>query len=109
VAAALEKAGVPFAFASSGLKDMAAFVKNVGRAVKAGLSDEAAIRALTLGAATMAGAADRLGSLEKGRIANVIVTKGGLFDDSMAVAHVFVAGRPVVIEPPAPLGERPAR
>ena len=109
VAAALEKAGVPFAFSSSGLKDMANFVKNVGRAVKAGLPPEAAIRALTLGAATMAGAADRLGSIEKGRIANVIVTKGGFFDDSMAIAHVFVAGRPVVIEPPAPGGERPTR
>ena len=108
-AAALEKAGVPFAFSSSGLKDMAAFVKNVGRAVKAGLTAEAAIRALTLGAATMAGAADRLGAIEKGRVANVIVTKGGLLDDSMVVAHVFVAGRPVVIEPPAPRGERPVR
>ena len=109
VAAALERAGVPFAFSSAGLKDMAAFVKNIGRAVKAGLAEEAAVRALTIGAATMAGAADRLGSIEKGRIANVIVTKGGLFDDSMTVAHVFVAGRPVVIEPPASRGERPAR
>ena len=109
VAAALEKAGVPYAFSSAGLKDMADFTRNVGRAVKAGLSTEAAVRALTLGAATMAGAADRLGSIEKGRIANVIVTKGGLFDDAMAVAHVFVAGRPVAVEPPAPRGERPVR
>ena len=38
MAAALEKAGVPFAFSSAGLKDMAAFVKNIGRAVKAGLA-----------------------------------------------------------------------
>lgn len=109
VAAALEKVGVPYAFSSDGLKDMAMFIKNVGRAVKAGLPAEAAVRALTLGAAAIAGAADRVGSLEKGRIANVIVTKGGLFDDSMKVAHVFVAGRPVVIEPPAPNGERPGR
>ena len=109
VAGALHNAGVPFAFSSSGLKDMAAFLKNVGRAVKAGLPEDAAVRALTLGAATMAGAADRLGAIEKGRIANVIVTKGGLFDDSMTVAHVFVAGRPVVIEPPPSRGDRPAR
>jgi imidazolonepropionase-like amidohydrolase len=109
VAAALDRAGVPFAFSSAGLKDMAAFTKNVGRAVKAGLPAEAAVRALTLGAATMAGAADRLGSIEKGRIANVIVTKGGLFDDSMTIAHVFVAGRPVVIDPPAPRAERQTR
>jgi len=109
VAAALDKAGVPFAFSSSGLRDMAAFVKNVGRAVKAGLPEEAAVRALTLGAATMAGAPDRLGAIEKGRIANLIVTKGGLFDDAMSVAHVFVAGRPAVLERPASRGERPVR
>ena len=57
----------------------------------------------------MAGAADRLGAIEKGRIANVIVTKGGLFDEPAAIAHVFVAGRPVVIEPPAPPAERRTR
>lgn len=98
VPAALHKAGVPFAFASSGLREPRDFVRNVGRAVKEGLPAEAAIRALTIEAARMAGAADRVGSLEKGKIANVVVTEGELFDDKMRVRHVFVDGRMVSIE-----------
>ena len=61
------------------LHHAADFVRNVARAVREGLSEEAALRALTLDAARIAGAADRVGSLEKGKIANVIVTSGDLF------------------------------
>lgn len=102
----LEKAGVTFAFSSNGLRDPRDFVRNAARAVKDGLSPEAAIRALTIDAAKIAGAADRLGSLEKGKIANLVVTQGDLFDNAMKVRHVFVDGRPVVIEDPpaAPRG-----
>jgi imidazolonepropionase-like amidohydrolase len=100
-AAALEKAGVPFAFASAGLSDPKDFVKNAARAVEHGLSREAALRALTLGAATIAGAADRLGSLEAGKIANLIVTEGDLFDEKMAIKHVFVGGTSVALDAPA--------
>jgi imidazolonepropionase-like amidohydrolase len=97
-AGALEKAGVLFAFESDGLRDAKDFVKNAARAVKDGLPPDAAIRALTINAARIAGAADRLGSLEKGKIANVLVTEGDLFDDKMKVKHVFVDGRPVRLE-----------
>jgi imidazolonepropionase-like amidohydrolase len=60
-----------------------------------GLSKDAALKALTLNAATLAGAGDRLGSLERGKIANVIVTEGELFEEKSAIKHVFVNGRPV--------------
>jgi len=96
--AALEKAGVPFAFASSGLREPRDFVRNVARAVKEGLSPDAAIRALTIDAAKIAGASARLGSLEKGKIANVIVTDGDLFDEKTKVKHAFVDGWPVTID-----------
>ena len=62
-----------------------------------GLSKDAAIKALTLNAATLAGAADRLGSLDKGKIANVIVTDGDLFEEKTTIKHVFVNGRPVTL------------
>jgi imidazolonepropionase-like amidohydrolase len=91
----LAKAGIPFAFESAGLSDPKDFVKNAVKVVKAGLPADAAIRALTIGAATIAGAADRLGSLEKGKAANLIVTDGDLFDEKSTVKHVFVEGRPV--------------
>ena len=105
-AAALASAGVPFAFATAGLNEPADFVKNAAKAVQSGLSREDALRALTLQAATIAGAADRLGSLETGKIANVLVTEGELFDEKMQIKHVFVAGRPITIEPPASEGNR---
>jgi imidazolonepropionase-like amidohydrolase len=99
--AALAKAGVVFAFESGGLEDPKEFVANAAKAVKAGLAADAALRALTLDAAAIAGAADRLGSLEKGKIANVIVTEGDLFAEKTTIKHVFVDGRPVRIDEPA--------
>jgi imidazolonepropionase-like amidohydrolase len=98
-AAGLAKAGVPFAFASEGLSNEAEFLRNAARAVREGLDSEAAVRALTIDAARIAGAADRTGSLEKGKIANVIVTDGDLFGDRTKMRYVFVDGRPVDLEP----------
>jgi imidazolonepropionase-like amidohydrolase len=98
VPAALAKAGVPFAFSSDGLGEPRDFIKNAAKAVQAGLPREDALRALTLQAATIAGAADRLGSLEAGKVANVLVTEGDLFDEKMQIKHVFVGGRPINLE-----------
>jgi imidazolonepropionase-like amidohydrolase len=94
----LAKAGVTFAFESAGLADPKDFVKNAGKAVKAGLAEDAAIRALTISAATMAGVGDRLGSIEKGKVANLIVTDGNLFDEKTTVKRVFVEGRSVSLD-----------
>jgi imidazolonepropionase-like amidohydrolase len=106
--AGLAKAGIPFAFSGAGLSSAADFVKNVARAVREGLSEEAALRALTLDAAKIAGAGDRVGSLERGKIANVIVTSGDLFNESTRIRHVFVDGQMVNIEP-EPSGGRGGR
>ena len=95
---ALAKAGVSFAFESAGLSDPKDFVKNAAKAIKAGLAEETAIRALTLEAATIAGVADRLGSIEKGKIANLVVTDGNLFDERTKITRVFVEGRAVALE-----------
>ena len=101
VPAALEKAGIPFAFTAAGLQNPADFVRNVARTVKeGGLAEDVALKALTVNAAKLAGAGDRLGTLEKGRMANVIVTEGNLFD-APRIRYVFVAGWPVDIDLPA--------
>ncbi|MBP8274280.1 MAG: amidohydrolase family protein [Acidobacteria bacterium] len=95
-AAALEKAGIAYAFSSAGLQNPTDLVRGVARAIReGGLTADQAIRALTVNAARMAGAADRLGSLEKGKIANVIVTDGDLFADATRVRRVFIDGREV--------------
>jgi len=102
VPAALAAAGINFAFASAGASDPKDFVRNAAKAVKAGLAEDAAIRAMTIAAATIAGAADRLGSIEKGKMANLVVTDGNLFDEKTKITRVFVEGRPVSLEAAAP-------
>jgi imidazolonepropionase-like amidohydrolase len=102
----LAKAGVMFAFGSAGLTDPKDFVRNASKAVKAGLAQDAAIRALTISAATMAGVGDQLGSIEMGKVANLIVTDGNLFDEKTTIKRVFVEGRSVSLDmtPAAPAG-----
>jgi imidazolonepropionase-like amidohydrolase len=53
---------------------------------------------MTINAATIAGVADRLGSIEKGKAANLVMTDGNLFDDKTKITRVFVDGRPVALE-----------
>lgn len=96
-AGALAAAGVPFGFGSVGLKDPKEFVANVRVAVERGLTPEAAIRALTLDSATLAGAGARLGSIEGGKRANLLVTEGDLLDSKSKIKHVFVAGRLIAV------------
>src|SRR5262249_15564521 len=106
----LAKAGVTFAFSSAGLADPKDFVRNAAKAVKAGLAEDAAVRALTIAAATIAGAGDRLGSIEKGKLANLIVADGSLFEEKTKITRVFVEGRPVALDAPAPpAGRGPGR
>jgi imidazolonepropionase-like amidohydrolase len=88
----LARAGIRFAFASAGLTDARDFVRNAAKAVSARLPADAALRALTIDAAAIAGAADRLGSIEKGKIANLVVTDGDLFDAQVRIVRVFVGG-----------------
>jgi imidazolonepropionase-like amidohydrolase len=96
----LEKNGIPFAFAMGGLQNPADFIRAVARTVReGGLAEDSALKALTINAARLAGVGDRLGTLEKGKMANVIVTEGNLLD-SPRVRHVFVAGWPVDLEFP---------
>jgi imidazolonepropionase-like amidohydrolase len=102
VPAALDKAGVTFAFSATGLREPRDFVRNAARAVREGLSADAALRALTINAAKIAGADSRVGSIEKGKIANLLVTDGDLFEERTQVKHVFVDGRMIVLDAPAP-------
>jgi imidazolonepropionase-like amidohydrolase len=88
--AALHRAGIPFALVSGHAAD---FLAGVRKAIDRGLPRDAALRAITLGAAEALGVADRMGSLEAGKIANVVVWSGGepLTKDARA-KYVFVDG-----------------
>ena len=91
--AALAKAGVQFAFYDGGLAGPKDMLKNVKKAIDAGLAPEAALRALSLAPAEIYGVADRLGSIETGKIANLVVTDGDIFAEKTKIKYVFVDGR----------------
>jgi imidazolonepropionase-like amidohydrolase len=100
--AALEKAGVKFAFYSDGITNPKDIVKNAKKAIDAGLKADSALRALTLGAAEILGVADRMGSIDAGKIANLVVTNGDIFNDRTQVKFVFVDGRKFEVKEQAP-------
>ena len=107
--ALLQKAGVKYALYSDGLDQPRDLQRAVKKAIDAGLSREDAIRALTLAPAQIYGVADRVGSIEKGKIANLVVTNGELFDDRTKIEMVFVDGRKYTpAAEAAPAGRGPA-
>ena len=90
---ALAKAGVKFAFYSGGITTPKDIVKAAKKSIDAGLTADAALRALTLSPAEIFGVADRLGSIENGKIANLVVTDGDLFEEKTKIKMIFVDGR----------------
>lgn len=98
--AALAKAGVKFAFYSGGITAPKDILKATKKSIDAGLAPDAALRALTLSAAEIFGVADRLGSLENGKIANLVVTDGDLFEEKTKIKMVFVDGRKFEVREP---------
>jgi imidazolonepropionase-like amidohydrolase len=92
-AAALAKAGVPFAFSSAGIDRPADILRAIRRSITQGLSASDALRAMTLSAAEIFGVSKRMGSIEKGKIANLTITKGDIFDESSKVQFVMIDGQ----------------
>ena len=95
-AAALNTAGVRFALSSGGRpSDLLSGTRKV---VAAGLPPAVALEALTIRAAELAGVGEALGSIEAGKIANLVVSTGPLLADSSKVTAVFVDGEQFVLE-----------
>lgn len=98
--AMLQKAGVLFALNDENEEPRyrnLAF--NAGTAAAYGLTKEQALQAITLNAATILGVADKTGSIEAGKDANIIVSEGDLLDmRSSIITHAFIQGRQVSLE-----------
>jgi len=94
--AKLQQAGVRFAISTG---DGGAHVRDLpfqaGMAVAFGLPKAEALKSITLYPAQMMGVADRLGSIEAGKIANVVVTDGDILDARTQVRHLFIGGRQI--------------
>ena len=90
--ARLARAGVEIAFTTNGLSDAGKFLAGVRTAVARGLTRAAALKALTTSPAKLLGVSQRLGTIQRGKLANLIVTKGDIFTDGK-VLSTWVAGK----------------
>ena len=90
-AAAFQKAGVAFGFSSlsSKTKDI---VPNLRRMIRAGLTEDQALAALTTSPASLLGLSDRLGSIDTGKVANLVISRKPFFEEKSKVQYVFVDG-----------------
>jgi imidazolonepropionase-like amidohydrolase len=99
--ATLHKAGVKVVFSEGGRFD-ATSVRNLpytaAQAVAFGLPRDEAVKGITLYAAQVLGVADRLGSIEKGKDASLIVVDGDILDLRANVKRMWIAGQEVSLE-----------
>ncbi|WP_297338179.1 amidohydrolase family protein [Algoriphagus sp.] len=88
----LEKAGVPFAFTTLGVK-VSEVSKAMTNMMEAGLSKEAALAALTTNAAAILGIERIAGTLDNGKMANMVISTGPIFEEDSQIKHVIVDGK----------------
>jgi imidazolonepropionase-like amidohydrolase len=98
----LAAAHVRFAFQSGAMTNISDYLANASKAIESGLTRDEALRALTINAAEILGVADRLGTIEVGKIANLTITRGDLFERNARITHVFIDGQPIDLKPAAP-------
>ncbi|HEX2059642.1 MAG TPA: amidohydrolase family protein [Thermoanaerobaculia bacterium] len=95
----LAKAGVDFALVSAPGK-AGDFIPGIRKAIENGLTADQALRATTLTPARIFGVDRQLGSLERGKIANVVVADRPIFAEKAKVTRVFVDGREIRLPSP---------
>jgi len=91
----LARAGVRFAFATSDTANVRQLPYHAAMSVAWGLPREQALRALTIDAAEILGVSGEVGSLEPGKVANLLIAKGDPLEARTEVTHVIVNGREV--------------
>ncbi len=91
----LAKGGVKVALMETATENTRDLRQQAGNAVASGMTWEQALRAVTLTPAEILGVADRYGSLDAGKVANVVVWTGDPFAFSTGVEHVYIRGREI--------------
>lgn len=94
----LAKAGINFALSTNQLKNKDLFLKNLRKAIKRGLSPEAALKALTYTPANLLNAYGEVGSLDKGKIANFLITSPDFFTTEGKIHHHWIRGKAHVLD-----------
>lgn len=88
----MAKAGVKVLLASGEIENVRNLPYNAGYAAAYGMGAEEALKAVTIYPAEVFGVADRLGSIEEGKQANLIITDGDPFEPLTNIEHVFIRG-----------------
>jgi len=96
-AALMTKGGVKVALMETTTENTRNLRQQAGNAVATGMTWEQALRAVTLTPAEILGVSDRYGSLEAGKVANVVIWTGDPFEFSTGVEHVFIRGKEIVL------------
>ena len=94
----LYRAGIPFAIASFSARQSHNLPYQAAAAVPFGLPKEQAYRAVSLSAAEIFGLGSRLGSIEEGKTADLIVSDGDPLEVTTKVTMVFIDGKPVSLD-----------
>ncbi len=93
----LAKNGIEFSITASDLKEKKEFFKNLRNAIKSGLSEEDALKALTYSPANFINEYERIGSLTTGKLANFIITSENLFAEKNIIHENWIKGKQHVI------------
>lgn len=91
-ASSLHNAALNFGFSTKDVKP-ADVHKNLRKMIAQGLPKDAALAALTTQAAELLGISESMGTVETGKMANLVVTKGPLFEEDTSIRYVFVDGK----------------
>ena len=97
-AALLAKARVKVVLMETDTHNARNLRQQAGNAVSYGMSWDQALRAVTLSPAEVFGVADRYGSIEPGKVANVVVWSGDPFEFTTGVEHVLIRGREIALK-----------
>jgi imidazolonepropionase-like amidohydrolase len=89
----LEKAGINFVLTSDGLSKPSEMLSKLRAAIAHGLSKERALRSVTQDPASLLAVEHLAGTLEAGKLANLIVASGPLFDESTEIEETWVQGQ----------------
>lgn len=97
-AGAFEKAAIPFCLTTADLRDVKTFFSNLRTAFNYGLTETAALNALTKTPATVLGIYDQVGSLEAGKWANFLITSGSIFNEKTTIWQNWIQGSKYTIK-----------
>lgn len=95
--AVLEKAGVKFALTAFGLENSRDFWTNIRTAIENGLTEKQALQSVTAIPAELLGISDKVGSLEKGKVANFLISSDNLFKNGNIIFENWVQGKRFIV------------